>query len=327
MQLFYFQNNPVDNPEITYQVMLEVFVKSLVMFALAIVTGRLVCRIFPSYNETKKDWELGLEIAMQTGLNGMLIYLAKELVEYIGRALIGPTSSVASSYSYVVFALGLFSVQSEMKKKILHLITGEKQINNNIAPNPSDEDLEYEDEQPNNQMNNGDNLSLNRNLETLQQQQGGQPMPPTVSSQVLGQQYRMPTNDNNNNDFGENKYNFTGETPLSNLNLNNNNNNNNNNNYMPQQNQNQLPPLQPPQFTQQQDSNCANGSCSSGMNKDTNFGMNTEALRNYDNSDGYCASGKKGCSAGKWSDTQISNESPMGDVMAFGSALGGAPLF
>ena len=50
----------------------------------------------------------------------------KELVEYIGRALIGPTSSVASSYSYVVFALGLFSVQSEMKKKILHLITGEK---------------------------------------------------------------------------------------------------------------------------------------------------------------------------------------------------------
>lgn len=335
MQLFYFQNNPVDNPEITYQCVLEVFVKSLVMFALAIVLGRTVCRIFPNYNETKKNWELALEIAMQTGLNGSLIYTTRELVDYVGRALIGPTSNVASTYSYVVFALGLFSVQSELKKKILHLITGEKQTNPSVVPNPNDEDLEYDDEEPNYNGNNGTNnnesLSLRRDM--LTNQQRGQPMPPTISSQMLGQQYRMPDNNNNNmnnNMNNNNQYNFSGETPISNLNLPKNNSNNMNNDFQ----NNQPPALQPPKYVQQPQyqqqqqtqQDCSTGACSSNLNKD-NFSMNTDALRNYDNSEGYCASGKQGCSAGKWSDSQISHEPPMGDVMAFGSALGGAPIF
>jgi len=334
MQLFYFQNNPVDNPEITYQCVLEVFVKSLVMFALAIVLGRTVCRIFPNYNETKKNWELALEIAMQTGLNGSLIYTTRELVDYVGRALIGPTSNVASTYSYVVFALGLFSVQSELKKKILHLITGEKQTNPSVVPNPNDEDLEYDDEEPNlnnnGANNNNESLSLRRDM--LTNQQRGQPMPPTISSQMLGQQYRMPDNNNNNMNNNNNQYNFSGETPISNLNLPKNNSNNMNNDFQ----NNQPPALQPPQYVQQPQyqqqqqqqpqQDCSTGACSSNLNKD-NFSMNTDALRNYDNSEGYCASGKQGCSAGKWSDSQISHEPPMGDVMAFGSALGGAPLF
>ena len=64
--MFYFQNNRLEKPEVSLTCFVEVFVKSVALFALAIVLGRLVSRIFPDYDETKARWELALEISFSS---------------------------------------------------------------------------------------------------------------------------------------------------------------------------------------------------------------------------------------------------------------------
>jgi len=171
--MFYFQNNRLEKPEVSLTCFVEVFVKSVALFALAIVLGRLVSRIFPDYDETKARWELALEISFQIGIDSSLMYVSRQLMDWSTTALIGTNEKIASNYASMVFAIGIFSVQSEMKKKMVHLITGDKQTKDSLVPVPQEEDNdeEFNNEEPKNSI-----PVINQRMQNL---------PPTVSTQVL----------------------------------------------------------------------------------------------------------------------------------------------
>lgn len=169
--MFYFQNNRLEKPEVSLTCFVEVFVKSVVLFALAIVLGRIVSRVFPDYDETKARWELALEISFQIGVDSSLMYVSRQLMDWTTTALIGANEKIASNYASMVFAIGIFSVQSEMKKKMVHLITGDKQTKDSLVPVPQENDEDIEEPLPQN------------NIQVINQRT--QNLPPTISTQVL----------------------------------------------------------------------------------------------------------------------------------------------
>ena len=108
----------VDPPEIKFLAGTEVFFMSGVMFLLGTYGGRFLNKLFPSYDSNKKNYVQSIEVVLQAGTTGLLTYIMRELMISSSISLFGPTDQLSQStgYAATLYAFGLLSTQSELKK-------------------------------------------------------------------------------------------------------------------------------------------------------------------------------------------------------------------
>ena len=244
---------------------------------------------------------------------GLLAFLSVKILEYGVYNLVGKTDLSESSIYSVLMLITMFSVQSDLKKKLTHILTGQKQINDPFVAKVTDDD--YDDEEDSD-INN----ALDQQLIVQNNQPAGPVGPNGLNENTLPQTVNQNrgnggnmnsmnnvhvNNDNNSgncnsggcNNGMNNSNDYNSNTTIDsmttkNMNMNNNNNNNNN-----------------------------------------NFQMNPDGFSHFDRSDndnnnnrinGYCASSDQVCS-GQWTDSKVSSEMNLNSFT--GSSGGwGAPL-
>ena len=126
MKFPYFLNggSAIDPPEIKFLTGTEIFFMSGIMFLLGTYGGRFLNKLFPSYDSNKKNYVQSFEIIVQAGTTGALTYIMRELMISASISLFGPTDQLSQStgYAATLYAFGLLSTQSELKKKLQHLL-------------------------------------------------------------------------------------------------------------------------------------------------------------------------------------------------------------
>ena len=138
MKFPYFLNGgaAVDPPEIKFLAGTEVFFMSGIMFLLGTYGGRFLNKLFPSYDANKKSYVQSIEVVLQAGTTGLLTYIMRELMISSSISLFGPTDQLSQStgYAATLYAFGLLSTQSELKKKLQHLLPLNESNDNTEAP-------------------------------------------------------------------------------------------------------------------------------------------------------------------------------------------------
>ena len=126
----------VDPPEIKFLAGTEVFFMSGIMFLLGTYGGRFLNKLFPNYDANKKNYVQSIEVVLQAGTTGLLTYIMRELMISSSISLFGPTDQLSQStgYAATLYAFGLLSTQSELKKKLQHLLPLNESNDNTEAP-------------------------------------------------------------------------------------------------------------------------------------------------------------------------------------------------
>ena len=317
--LFYFQNNSVEKIDLTLMNLVEVSSKSGVYLLLGFVFGNILNRILPAYVETKEKRDYVIEVFLTGALMGLLTFLSVKLLEYGVYNLVGKTELSGSSVFSVLMLIPMFSVQSDLKKKLTHILTGQKQINDPFVASVTDDDYDSEDDEINN--------ALDQQLIVQNNQPAGPVGPNGLNENTLPQSVNqnranggnMNTMNNNTQrgggcNCGMNSCNgCNSNTSIDSMTTKYNNNNNNNN------------------FNNNNNNN--NNFNNNNNNNNNNFQMNPEGFSHFDRSDnennnsrinGYCASSDQVCS-GQWTDSKVSNEMNL-NSFAGSSGGWGAPL-
>ena len=125
----------IDPPEIKFLTATEVFFLSGVMFLLGTYAGRFLNKLFPNYNPDKKNYVQAVEVILQAGTTGALTYIMRELMIAASISLFGPTDQLSQStgYAATLYAFGLLSTQSELKKKLQHLLPLNENTENEVV--------------------------------------------------------------------------------------------------------------------------------------------------------------------------------------------------
>ena len=328
--LFYFQKNSVDKIELSLMNLVEVSSKSGVYLLLGFVYGNILNRILPAYIETKSKRDYVIEVFLTGALMGLLTFLSVKLLEYGVYNLVGKTQLSESSIYSVLMLITMFSVQSDLKKKLTHILTGQKQINDTFVAKVTDDDYDEEEYDINNALDQ-------QNLIVQNGQPSGPVGPDGLNENTLPQTLNQNrANGGNMNMMNNNANNNMNSGGCANGNCNGGNNgggcncgsSNNGNN--------------------RGGCNCGMSSCNScnsntsidrmttkynNNNNNNNFQMNPDGFSHFDRSDnennnnrinGYCASSDQVCS-GQWTDSKVSSEMNLNSFT--GSSGGwGAPL-
>ena len=104
-------------PSITAKNLAEIFIYTSVLTVIGVFVSKRIDERMPKASTTKPIWQTSLEVAAQVGVNGILLYIMKEVVSW-GSKKIHIMGNDSYTYGMVVMGVCMLNVQNNLMEKM-----------------------------------------------------------------------------------------------------------------------------------------------------------------------------------------------------------------